>query len=495
MNVRSREETFHLFPENASLDGVRLNEKSEGILSPNCDRGICIWEISGKSEMRIGAIMPEKSIEPAREFLPPADIILQIRWINDDGTWSSWFPENLLAGGDFRDDNHSGLPDLADILEITTHTLIYSDRSNLDKPRWAKDVVSHAAPPLLETIKGEKVLVVHKQEETGQTIVQMRSDRIPSFPAITISGWNGWNLGERYTMGLMSRFHEIDAEGNRLDKIMFTGDDDFHQRGGIAPLKWRAVSFSPRSETRRLNLYPMRLIGSPGTIMASRYQIRADSLSDPLFRGASISCPDIRNHAEWITDAPELVELLPNGIALRPLPLSNAFLLCSSFEIPDAERIALSIEMEVEVPERYNDRDPSHKAWMSTYLEFLDDKERVMDVLQITACRPLRGDKLMTAGEKPQGSRRARIRLVASHKTYLGRGDEKNMDGVMICWWRNLEMFECLYPQTYRARLDEAPFKSGEIPSSQKYQIRAILLSDRKTPSPVLKSVKYTIKK
>jgi hypothetical protein len=94
------------------------------------------------------------------------------------------------------------------------------------------------------------------------------------------------------------------------------------------------------------------------------------------------------------------------------------------------------------------------------------------------------------AGEMPQGSHRARIRLVASHKTYLGGEDEKNMDGLMICRWRNLEIFECLYPQRYRARLDEEPIKPGEVPASEKYQIRAILLSDRKTPSPFLNKIR-----
>jgi hypothetical protein len=495
MTIYSEGEICNLYPKDASCNGIEIKENGEAVLAPDCDWGQCLWEIKPESRMQIEKILPEVSIETSSLLVPPGDVIIQIRCWKIGGAWSSWFPENLLAGGDFQDKNNSGLPDLADILEITTQTLMRTDLPSSAHPKWVQKHVSLAVPPLVATMDQKPVFMVPKPWEQGQTVVQMRLDRIPPTPAITISGWNGWDLGENHTMGLMSRFHEIDTIGNRLNKIMFIGDDDFNQRGGVSPLKWRAVSFSPRNETRRLNLYPMRLISSAGTIMASQYQLREDSLADSPFRGASILCPDLKNSAIWVVDDPGLVDFDQDGVEIRPKPLTNAFILSPKFEIPPVERIALSVEMEATVPERYNDCDPSHKAWMSTYLEFLDDAEKVVEVLQVTACRPRLGDVLITAGERPKGSRRARLRLVASHKTYLGKEDEKNMDGVMICRWRNLEMFESLYPQTYRERLDREPLSSGEIPPSKKYQIRAILLSDRKTPSPVLKSVKGIMKR
>lgn len=488
--IYSQEETLLLLPRDATLLGALLNENAEAILAPDCDRGECLWEISRESQIIMCKILPEVRIEPATEMNPPADVIIQLRWVKEDKNWSSWFPENLLAGGDFRDQNNSGIPDLADILEISSQTLIRSDLPDSAIPKWVNEHISLADPPLVKTVDGKLVLVVPKPREQGQTIVQMRSDRIPASRAITISGWNGWNLGEKYTMGLMSRFHEIDTNGNRLNKIMFIGDDDFNERGGVSPLKWRAVTFAPRNETRRLNLYPMRLISSPGTIMASQYQMREDRLDNSAYRGKTIRFWDLKDTSDWSAPEPSLKKPHPDGLVLLPRSISNVYILSPSFEIPPVNRIALSVEMDVTVPERYNDRDPSHKAWMSTYLEFLDRDEHVEDVLQITSCRPLWGDVLVTAGERPQGSRRARIRLVASHKTYLGGEEEKNMDGLMVCRWRNLEIFESLYPQTWRARLDEEPLKPGEIPASEKYQIRAILLSDRKTPSPILHKIK-----
>ncbi len=334
-----------------------------------------------------------------------------------------------------------------------------------------------------------------KEQEEGQAIIMMRSDRIPSSRFLTISGWNGWDLDDTYTMGLMSRFHELDAEGNRLNKIMFIGDDDWNQPGGIAPMHWRAVTFQPRDDTLRLNLYAIRLIASAGTVRAARYQLRQDSLADEIFRGKHIRRLNTGDVNAWHMLEPGLVESTDNAIVVRPFPLTSTYLVSPTYMLPRVERIGFSVTMGVNVPERYNDRDPSHKAWMSTYLELIDYRGRVVDTIKVSACRPRFGDVLAAAGEIHPWAKKWRIRLVASHQTYLPRKDKKNMDGEMICRWRAIEVFECTYPQDYRARLNEQPLTPGEIPTTSLLQIRVTFLADKTTPSPELKSITCRLRK
>jgi|GEM_PF-7080152 len=478
-----------LTPQDAQRSGILLNKEGSAILAQGGDRGVCFWNLDLKKQQTIKGIHPLVSVKPARGFIPPSDVIVQLRAKEKNGEWSPWFPENILPGGSFSDQNGSGLPDLADVMEITSGVLLRSDLSSKTLPSWVKKHDRTSKPSLVHKKGNKTILEIEKPEAPGQLIVQMHSDRIPPSPVLTLSGFNGWNLGETYTMGLMSRFHEIDTNGNRLNKIMFIGDDDFNQRGGVQPLKWRAVSFVPRKKTRRLNLYPMRLISSPGKMMCAQYQVRMDSLVNPLYRGKLIRKIDFGNMDDWEIPEPGIVKNSPGNLTLFPKPLTNGFVVSSPFTIPNVERVGFCVEMEAQVPEQYNDRDPSHKAWMSTYLEFLDDEDNVADVIQLTACRPRFGEIMASAGEKPPECPKARLRFVASHKTYLSKNQGVNMDGVMVCKWRSAEVFESLYPTDFREPLDEKTLEPGDIPESSCFQIRAFLLSDQKTDSPVLKGI------
>jgi len=322
----------------------------------------------------------------------------------------------------------------------------------------------------------------------------MRSDRIPDVSMITVSGYSGWDLGDVRTMGLMARFHEIDREGKRLNKIMLLGDDDWHQPGGKQALRWRAVSFSPREETRRLNLYCIRLISSSGTLNVADYQVRCDDLADSDNVGKSIRRFDFSEDEDWNADKGNLALLQNNTLELRPEPHTNTHAESRTFDIRDIGRIAFSVEMDMAVPERYNDHDPSHKVWMSTYLELLDDASEVVDVVKISVCRPEFGSSLSAAGEVPEGVTKARFRLVGSHVSYLPAHMKENMDGEITCRWRNLSVFQCNYPMHVRQRLDEDGIKAGEIPPGDKVQIRALLLGDATTESPVLNDLRLTLK-
>lgn len=478
-----------LEPVSSERSGISLENEQTALLSENRDRGTLTWKITPENGERIRSVKISSHAESPENLNPAGDILVQLSWWKN-GKWSIWYPENILPGGSFRDADGSGLPDKTDIIAFNSETTLKSDLPSEVLP----DMFSHhqisATPSLVSEVKETPYFVMEKPEEEGQVIVRMRSDRFPSSEFLTVSGWNGWDLGEAYTMGLMSRFHEIDRNGDRLNKIMFIGDDDFNEFGGMREFQWRAVSFQPRTKTRRLNLYVTRLISSAGTIGASRYQLRRDSLTNEEFHGKHITSIDFSNWRSWHTPEPRLIEQNPDGLTLLPRPISNLWILSPSFKIPAVARISFSVEMDASMPERYNDRDPSHKAWMSTYLEFLDESEKIIDVVKISVCRPRWGSVLASAGERPRNCRRARIRLVASHKTYLPEEEEKNMDGMMICRWRNLEIFECLYPQKYRSRLDENPLEPGEIPEAEKYRIRAVLISDAKTPSPRLHNVR-----
>jgi len=286
-------------------------------------------------------------------------------------------------------------------------------------------------------------------------------------------------------MGLMSRFHEIEAGGNRLNKIMFIGDDDWHQPGGKSPLKWRAVSFVPREETRRLNLYAARLISSSGTLQAADYMIRQDTLTGPSL-SKSIRRFDMSDGEGWTFGDQSLAVRTEGLIELRPAPHTNTFALSPEFDIPEVGRLGFSVEMDVSVPERYNDCDPSHKAWASTYLELLNDGDEVTDVIKISVCRPRFGNLLASAGEVPPETRRVRIRLVGSHQSYLSSEQKANMDGEMICRWRNLEVFESTYPTQWEATAEEGQVLLG---SCSKFQVRATLLADDHDKSPILQAV------
>ncbi len=483
---------IQLTPLESSLNNVSIQEDGAAVVADRSNPGSCTWDVFTTKGEVLSGIRIDASIKPpaSHGLAAHADVLTQIRWKLPDGSWSEWFPENILPGGNFPDSNNSGIPDSVHILNLTSPVTVLSDISKNQMPDWVDIHTTYVAPSLIEEHNNQRILHVSRADKDGQTIVMMKSDRIPPACAVTVSGWNGWRLPRGYTMGLMSRLHEIDAYGNRLNKIMFIGDDDFCEPGETAPLHWRAVSFVPRLDTVRLNLYPARLIESEGELMVSHYQVRTDSLADSAYRGEEIYSYTFEDLKGWEIQDPFLVETHNNSVIVKPHPLTYSYLLSPVFEIPEVECIALSVEMDIEVPRRYNDYDPSHKAWMSTYLELLNDKGALVDAIKVSACRPRFGDILAAAGQRRPDVRLGRVRLVASHISYLMPKEKiANMDGVMISRWRNLRIFVSRYPQGWRGRLDEEPLNAGEIPPAEHIQVRTILLADTQTPTPVLKNV------
>lgn len=474
------------------VNHLSIREDGAAVLSEGSSCGECVWEVSCEKQLNLARIQAYADIPSATGMTPASDVILQYRLLqcNEAGyCWSEWLPRNILPGGDFRDSNGNGIPDGVEILEFNGKRAVWTDRPRDGLSRYFHDVHEHATPLLSVAMDDKRAFRFTKSHEDGQVIVQMHSDRIPTGAPLTVSGWNGWDLGTNQTMGLMSRFHELDAQGNRLNKIMFIGDDDWHQPGGRSTLKWRAVTFVPRERARRLNLYAARLISSSGTLETAQYQIQQDSLADKRHLGKCLADFSSFVLKEWSLSDSDLVSSASDCLSISPRPHSNAFALSPAFELHGVNRACLVVEMDVQVPERYDDLDPSHKAWASTYLELLDSAENVVDVIKLSVCRPRFGGVLASAGEVPPEAIKARLRLVASHQSYLQPHQKANMDGEMLCRWRNIRVYESLYPQEFRSRLDEQPPKPNEIAVCGAIQIRSLFLSDSPEESPILHSV------
>ena len=469
----------------SDAENIELCLDGSAHLRPEASQGICTWNIDFDGPRVLKSLNVQQRHAREADAYPPGDLLVQVRWLHGD-TWSSWWPGNLLKGGDFRDHDKTGIPDSAEVLQFDSSSTVYSDLATTELPTWVEKHIRHVSPSMTVRTDKNRFLQIIKPNTQGQVIAQVRKDWIPDAPCITVSGWNGWDLNDIHTMGLMSRFHEIDAQNNRLNKIMFIGDDDWHQPGGQEALKWRAVTFVPRDETRRLNLYATRLISSPGTLRAANYQIRADSLSEKSNRGRTLFSPPMPSLKQWEVSSPGRVQVQSDTLVIRPHPHTNAYAVSAPFQIPPVERLAFSIEMEARVPDRYNDHDPSHKAWISTYLELLDKHDRILDIIKISACRPEMANALCAAGERPAQCCKGRFRLVASHQSYLPERMKQNMDGEMTCLWRNLELFECKYPTKWRGRLDEDPIETNEIPKARQLQVRALFLG---RPDTLLDSI------
>ena len=487
-----------LLTPTACTDREHLQLRSDGsfALEEGWGSGYCVWDITRERAFQLLDLSVCSEVKHVSGFTPAGDIIVQVRTHKEDGTngrWTEWWPQNLLRGGSFRDATGNGIPDGVDILEFGEQGRLWTDNPREGLSKWFGAVFTESDPPMVSQRDGNSIFRFCKARADGQTIVQMHSDRVPTAQYLTVSGWNGWDLGNAQTMGLMSRFHEIDAQGRRLNKLMFIGDDDWNQPGGISPLMWRAVTFKPRRETRRLNLYAARLISSSGTLECAKYQVHQDSLASEQHLGVCLKRFDRMNSEEWSFSDPDLSFADEHSLQMRPHPHSNSSALGSCFALCGARRVCVIAEMDVQVPERYDDHDPSHKAWASSYLELLDSEERVAGVVKVSVCRPRFGDELACAGEVPSNAVKARLRLVASHQSYLQPDDRKNMDGEMFCRWSQIRVFESRYPQEFRTRLDEDSFRPGEVPLTRGAEVRAIVLGDSSESSPVLRSIRVEL--
>jgi hypothetical protein len=204
------------------------------------------------------------------------DVVTQVRFLRPDGTWNPWTPRNLLAGGEFPDTNHDGIPDWTWVFQLRSDAnAIFADWALADPlpllPGWRKSSHRLDLPP-------RGVLWMRRRRRPARCIpyawgVTPRTARTPpkcggiSCPpgtALTVSG-DRYDIAGR-SMGVTARFHEFDSKGERLNKFVLLGDDDFPQPADSSPWRWRALSLTTLPTTLRLGIYPIRMIRAQGAL-------------------------------------------------------------------------------------------------------------------------------------------------------------------------------------------------------------------------------------
>jgi hypothetical protein len=407
------------------------------------------------------------------------DIITQIRF-SAHGRWDDWQPRNILRGGDMGDSNGDGIPDWASVMRLREYgNLIYADTRISDWPPpeddyWhGKAVERGSFTDNVEHPPGAKQsLRLARATSDGQDTAAMRLDLVPPDTDLTVCGWTKYDLGDETSMGVMSRFHEFDTAGNRVNKYVLLGDDDFHQPSGRSEWTWRALSFRSLPETTFLNLYPIRMIAAKGRAWAGSYEIRLGSVWG---RGKVVFREGFENLDGWELSGGGSVE--KRSLVLSPDPLKVATATQRKpVRVKPGRMYAFRIAMENDVPESY---EKTHQAWVSAYLEFYDAKMRFLDYCKVMAFRPKLGRTVGAAMIAPEGSRFARFMLVASHITY---GERAGMTGPMKAYFGDLRLEESEFDPTFTPRVEEL---SAKVPrGAEKMEIRAFLLSRQDGLSP-----------
>lgn len=391
----------------------------------------------------------------------PTDIITQVRF-QANGKWTDWQPRNLLRGGDMADSDGDGIPDWASVMRLRqTGDLIFADTSispwmppegdywhgkNREAGRFV-DRIEH--PP-----GAKQSLRLNRGTSDGQDTAAMRLDLVPPDTDLTVCGWTKYDLGSETSMGVMARFHEFDAEGNRVNKYDLLGDDDFHQPSGRSEWVWRALSFHSRVDTTFLNLYPIRMIAAKGSAWASNYEVRLGSVYG--------SGKEIWRLGEKVTLTPKPFEV---ATWIQPKPI----------KVKAGQLYAFRISMRNDVPAHY---EPTHQAWVSAYLEFYDKDMGFLDYCKVMAFRP--EHPAGAAMHAPKGAAYARFMLVASHITYAER---TGMEGPMTATFDDLRLEESDFDATFTPRPD-GPL-SVEVPrAATRMEARSFLLSREKSLKP-----------
>ena len=391
----------------------------------------------------------------------PTDIITQVRF-QTKGDWTDWQPRNMLRGGDMADSDGDGIPDWVSVMRLReSGNLIFADTSispwmppegdywhgkDRDKGRFT-DKIEH--PP-----GARQSLRLNRGTSDGQDTAAMRLDLVPPDTNLTVCGWTRYDLGSETSMGVMARFHEFDAEGNRVNKYVLLGDDNFHQPSGRSEWVWRALSFHSRPDTTFLNLYPIRMIAAQGSAWASNYEIRLGSVWG--------SGKVIYRMPDRVTLTPKLFDI---ATWIQPKPI----------KVKPGKLYAFRITMRNDVPAQY---EPTHQAWVSAYLEFYDADMRFLDYCKVMAFRP--EYPAGAAMRAPNGSAYARFMLVASHITY---GEKAGMDGSMTATFDDLQLEQSDFVPTFTPRPD-GPI-SVEVPKgASKMEVRSFLLSREEPLKP-----------
>lgn len=443
----------------------------------------------------VDPVMPDKESAGARRSRWPAavtDIIAQVRFLQPDGAWSPWQPRNILSGGDLADRTGNGIPDGVSVMRLRTEgsTLFVDDPTPCPGDSWWRaQTVSgegrfsdtHDAPP------GRAVsLRLARDTSDGQDTAEFRRDLVPPGTTLTVSGWTRYDIGDETCMGVMSRFHEFDAEGRRIGKFVLLGDDDRHQPTGSSPWRWRAMTFTTGPETVRLGVYPVRMIRATGRAWAAAWEIREEPVFSPWGEGTILFREDFSSLNGWSADTPNGVRIEPapsaaggGALILSPRPGSVTSVVRDQ-PIPLRAGIlyAFRIEMENRVPDTY---DRTHDAWVSCYLEFLDSEGAPIDYAKAMVFRPEPLRPVGAAMVAPHGTFAGRFVLVASHKTYADPG---RITGTMMARFRRLQLEESGYDPTWTARPPLVSIPLSAPPRATRMQIRAHLLTRDPALSP-----------
>lgn len=414
----------------------------------------------------------EPDIDPRFWPAVQTDLITQVRFRLADGSLTEWQPRNLLPGGDMADMDGSGIPDWVSVMRLrSSGNLIYADAEPPEEGYWVGRTrdrgffVDRGDHP---SGSGQSLRLVRTTSD-GQDTAEMRLDLIPPDTQLTVCGWTKYDLGEETSMGVMARYHEFDSHGNRINKHVLLGDDDFHQPSGESEWRWRALSFTPAAETRRLGIYPIRMIGVAGTAWAADWEIREGSVHS----GKTVFREDF-GHWEMTGTG----EVYGGALILRPEPLTVSTAVQSiPIEVKPNTLYSFSVRMNNDVPSTY---DKTHQAWMSAYLEFYDSEMRFLDYCKVMSFRPTSGHPLSAAMRAPQYSRYVRFMFAASHISY---GDRTGMDGQMIAGFSCIELKESAFDSKF------LPASRGELTiaipqDARKMEIRTFRLSGWEDVSP-----------
>ena len=439
-------------------------------------------------QVELKLIGPKTPAGDASSKMWPAlatDIITQVRFRSNDGRWTDWEPRNLLRGGDMADSDGDGIPDWASVMCLREHgNLMHADTrvsdwmppeadywhgKTLERGRFV-DEVDHPAGA------GQSLRLTRATSD-GQDTAAMRLDLVPPDTELTVCGWTKYDLGDGTSMGVMARFHEFDGSGNRVNKYVLLGDDDFHQPSGRSEWRWRALSFRSLPETKFLNIYPIRMISAKGRAWAANYEVRLGSVYSDWGAGRAIFRENFENLDGWeISGAGGggLSKKTVDGdssLRLDPKPLDVVTATQKKYiEVEPGQLYSFRIAMQNDVPTHY---DKTHQAWMSAYLEFYDRDKRFLDYCKVMAFRPTLEKPAGAAMQAPKGSRYARFMLAASHISY---GDRDGMEGPMHAYFDALQLEQSDFHPTFTPR-PNGPIQIEVPPQAEKLEIRSFLLS------------------
>ena len=444
------------------------------ILAVMMQAGLYTVDVPAKAQ-RVTVELVKPLVPDAGASMWPAlatDIITQVRF-QADGKWTDWQPRNLLRGRDMADSDADGIPDWVSVMRlresgaagasipIRRDNLMFADTSisawmppegdywhgkTADRGRFT-DEIEH--PP-----GGKQSLRLNRGTSDGQDTAAMRLDLAPPDTDLTVCGWTKYDLGSETSMGVMARFHEFDAEGNRVNKYVILGDDDFHQPSGRSEWVWRALSFHSRPDTTFLNLYPIRMIAAKGSAWASNYEVRLGS----------------------VYGSGKVIYRLPEKVTLTPKPFDIAtWIQPKPVKVKPGQLYAFRITMRNDIPAHY---EPTHQAWVSAYLEFYDKDMRFLDYCKVMAFRP--EYPAGAAMHAPKESAYARFMLTASHITY---GDKAGMDGMMTASFDDLQLEESDFDPAFTPRPD-GPISVDVSRGANTVEVRSFLLSREKGLKP-----------